>query len=94
MSGLNHVRYWRRMPKPANVTPSSSFSATNLSQLIEAEDIDGAANISLMDCVECGCCSWVCPAHRPLVQHFRRGKAIVNAKRAAERAKQQEAAKK
>ncbi len=67
---------------------------SELSQLIEAEDIDGAANISLMDCVECGCCSWVCPAHRPLVQHFRRGKAIVNAKRAAERAKQQEAAKK
>ncbi len=29
----------------------------------------------LFDCIECGCCSYVCPAHIPLVQYFRYAKA-------------------
>jgi electron transport complex protein RnfC len=32
---------------------------------------------NLMDCFECGSCSFVCPAHIPLVQHFRVAKAAV-----------------
>jgi electron transport complex protein RnfC len=31
----------------------------------------------LMDCFECGCCSFVCPSHIPLVQHFRMAKTAV-----------------
>lgn len=31
----------------------------------------------LMDCFECGCCSFVCPSHIPLVQHFRVAKRAV-----------------
>jgi Na+-translocating ferredoxin:NAD+ oxidoreductase subunit C len=31
----------------------------------------------LMDCFECGCCTYVCPSHIPLVQHFRVAKASV-----------------
>ena len=31
----------------------------------------------LMDCFECGCCTYVCPSHIPLVQHFRVAKAAV-----------------
>jgi electron transport complex protein RnfC len=31
----------------------------------------------LMDCFECGSCSYVCPAHIPLVQRFRAAKAMV-----------------
>ena len=30
----------------------------------------------LMDCFECGCCSYVCPAGIPLVQYFRVSKAM------------------
>lgn len=30
----------------------------------------------LMDCFECGCCSFVCPAGIPLVQYFRVAKAM------------------
>jgi len=56
---------------------------SELSQFIEADDAEGAEAISLMDCIECGSCAFVCPARRPLVQHMRRGKAIVMAKRAA-----------
>ena len=33
-----------------------------------------------MDCIECGCCAYVCPAGRPLVQHMRRAKSEVGAK--------------
>ena len=54
-----------------------------LSQCIEADDIEAAEQLSLMDCIECGSCAFVCPAHRPLVHHMRRGKAVVMAKRAA-----------
>jgi electron transport complex protein RnfC len=30
----------------------------------------------LMDCFECGACSYVCPSHIPLVQYFRLGKKM------------------
>jgi electron transport complex protein RnfC len=32
---------------------------------------------NLMDCFECGSCSFVCPSHIPLVQQFRMAKAAV-----------------
>ena len=35
-----------------------------------------AAEEHLMDCFECGSCSFVCPAHIPLVQQFRVAKAM------------------
>ncbi len=60
---------------PMGLTPSE------LSQCVEADDIEGAEQIALMDCIECGCCAFVCPAHRPMVHHMRRGKAVVMAKR-------------
>jgi electron transport complex protein RnfC len=31
----------------------------------------------VLDCFECGCCSYVCPSGIPLVQSFRVGKAII-----------------
>jgi electron transport complex protein RnfC len=34
-----------------------------------------ADEFHLMDCFECGCCSFVCPSHIPLVQQFRVAKA-------------------
>ena len=49
-------------------------------------------------CMECGCCSFICPAHRPLVQTNKLAKAQVMAyknalKAKAEAEKQKEAAK-
>ena len=32
-----------------------------------------------MDCIECGCCDYVCPSAIPLVQHFRFAKAELRA---------------
>ena len=33
-------------------------------------------SFNLQSCFECGCCSFVCPSHIPLVQYFRIAKAI------------------
>ena len=37
----------------------------------------------VMNCIECGSCSYVCPAKRYLVQNIRIGKTIVRAAAAA-----------
>ncbi len=49
---------------------------------------------NLMDCIECGACTYTCPAKLPLTQSFRTGKAKINARRAAEKAKAEAAAAK
>jgi electron transport complex protein RnfC len=36
-----------------------------------------ADDLHLMDCFECGACSFVCPSHIPLVQQFRVAKAAI-----------------
>ena len=30
--------------------------------------------LNILDCIECGCCAYTCPAAIPLVQSFRAGK--------------------
>jgi electron transport complex protein RnfC len=56
-----------------------------LSVMIENERYDLAEKEHVMDCIECGSCAYVCPAHRPLVQHFKRAKAEVMAKRKSQK---------
>jgi len=41
---------------------------------LEAQDFDYAVKAGLMDCMECGSCSYICPARIKLVQRFRVGK--------------------
>jgi electron transport complex protein RnfC len=45
------------------------------------------------DCIECGCCSYVCPSKRPLLQWIRLGKLRVRQEQQAEQIKQAEKAK-
>ncbi|MBN1685939.1 MAG: electron transport complex subunit RsxC [Spirochaetales bacterium] len=47
-----------------------------LYKLVDHLDYGGAVEAGLMDCKECGCCGFVCPAHIPLVQGMRLGKRI------------------
>ena len=42
-----------------------------------------AAENNLFDCFECGCCTYVCPSHIPLVQYFRLSKGILREKKTA-----------
>ena len=44
-----------------------------------AGDVEKLAALKVNLCMECGCCSYICPAHRPLVQTNRLAKAKVAA---------------
>jgi electron transport complex protein RnfC len=41
---------------------------------------NGVERFNALDCIECGCCSYVCPTRRPLVQLIKLGKAALMAK--------------
>lgn len=60
--------------------PMQILPAT-ISQAVENERFDLAENLNVMACIECGSCSYVCPSHRPLNQHFKRGKSEIIAQR-------------
>ncbi len=59
---------------------------------IRTGDSTGAVALGLKDCIACGCCSYVCPSHIPLVHYFNFAKGELMTQ---ERAKlKQEATKK
>jgi len=41
------------------------------------DQFDRGQEFDLFDCIECGCCSYVCPSHIPLVHYFRYAKGQV-----------------
>ena len=45
-----------------------------LAQMIETGRYDLAESEHIADCIECGCCAYICPAYRPIVQAIRQGK--------------------
>ena len=51
-------------------------------------DFDRAEEFNAMDCIECGSCSFICPARRPLVQTIRTAKREIGAKRRKQQAAQ------
>ncbi|MCF7853440.1 MAG: electron transport complex subunit RsxC [Candidatus Pacebacteria bacterium] len=66
---------------PMNIMPGT------LSVQIENERFDLAEAWHAMDCIECGCCAYMCPTYRPLVHHLKRAKAEIVARRKAEQNK-------
>ena len=63
---------------PMNLVPSI------LSKASVTENFEIAERHNAMDCMECGCCAYVCPSRRPMVQHLRLAKSKIIAKRRAE----------
>ncbi|MDR0589194.1 MAG: electron transport complex subunit RsxC [Spirochaetaceae bacterium] len=59
---------------------------------LEAGNFDGAVKAGLLDCIECGSCSYVCPARIKLVQRFRVGKQRLRARQALQGERQKAAA--
>ena len=51
-----------------------------LSNYGEANLLAEAVDVNARDCIECGCCSYVCPSKRPIVQWIRMEKAEINRK--------------
>ena len=60
----------------------------------ENHDLDQFQKLYGMDCFQCGSCTFICPAKRPLMQLFKDAKAAVVAKQRAEAAAKAAAAAK
>ena len=64
-----------------------SLNPANLARAMETEDEDArfaklqAASVG--QCIECACCSYVCPAHKPLMELNKQGKRFVKKYKAA-----------
>lgn len=60
------------------------LNPTQLGLLAAKREYDVMADqFFLGECFECGCCTYVCPAHIPLVQQFRVAKAFLRDRKAA-----------
>lgn len=60
---------------PGHVLPS------RLAKLAERGDMAGFEALDGMECCECGCCSYICPAKRPLTQSIKSMRKMVLASR-------------
>jgi electron transport complex protein RnfC len=67
---------------------SCRLSPVIMNNALEAGDLDEAVKVGLMDCFECGACTYVCPAHIKLTQRFRVGKQRLRLKVQAAQAAQ------
>ena len=57
---------------PMRLLPPSICKAVN------AKDVDAMHKAGIMNCMECGCCAYSCPANRHIVNTIRLGKQIIN----------------
>ena len=71
-----------------------NLNPAEISKAMEADDVKTAEDAHVMTCIECGACSFGCPAYRTITQFCRRAKASIRARMAAERAAAQAAAEK
>ena len=56
---------------PMHLQPLYMYRYTN------CENIKELNRLGVLDCIECGCCAYTCPGKLPLVETFRKGKAMV-----------------
>jgi electron transport complex protein RnfC len=56
------------------------LNPSQLGQLARMGRYDEMLNLHILDCMECGSCSYVCPSNIPLVQRFRVSKGLLRAK--------------
>ncbi len=59
-----------------------------LDKMARHKDIEGLEQYHVRDCIECGCCAYVCPAKRYLVQSIRNGKTHIKQARIKEETRQ------
>ncbi|MBA2123747.1 electron transport complex subunit RsxC [bacterium Unc6] len=57
------------------------LSPTLLAGFIKKENLDLAKRYNVIDCIECGCCDFVCPSHIPLVHWLKFGKMLLRDKK-------------
>ena len=62
------------------------LNPSRLGALAKARLYDDMTDWHIMDCMECGSCSYVCPSNIPLVQRFRVAKVLLREQKARENA--------
>jgi electron transport complex protein RnfC len=67
------------------------LNPSELGQLARVRRWDEMLHYHILDCMECGACSYVCPSNIPLVQRFRVAKAMLREKAVREAAAKREA---
>jgi Predicted NADH:ubiquinone oxidoreductase, subunit RnfC len=53
------------------------LNPTLLMTAVEFENWEMAEANDIVDCIECGSCSYTCPSNRPLLDYIRMGKGKV-----------------
>ncbi len=61
---------------------------SELSLVIESGRFNDSKDINVLDCIECGVCTYVCPARRPIVQWIKLAKYELNRQRLRAAAKE------
>jgi electron transport complex protein RnfC len=56
---------------PLNLMPMQ------LEKAYKAKDVEALKDLRLMLCMNCGCCSYACPAHRPLAEYNQLAKGLL-----------------
>ena len=59
------------------------LSPVVMNNALDAGDLDEAVSSGLLDCIECGSCSYMCPARIKLTQRFRVGKQLLRIRQQA-----------
>jgi len=49
--------------------------AADMVEAIEAGEVEKYEHLHVLDCMECGTCTFACPAHRPIVHYVKKAKA-------------------
>ena len=53
------------------------------------EDFEKAEKYNALDCMSCGCCSYICPAKKPIAQNIKFAKDMITVEKMKEKAKQE-----
>ena len=61
-----------------------------LDKLMRKAMFDESEKLGVMNCIECGACTWSCPAKRQLTQSCRTSKKKITERRRAEAARKKE----
>jgi electron transport complex protein RnfC len=62
------------------------LNPSQLGALAKNSRYEDMLGLNIMDCIECGSCSYVCPSNIPLVQRFRVAKGLLRAKQRKQKA--------
>jgi len=76
LTGRKEVHNCIRCAKCVAACPMG-LSSYLLTSLVQKKMWERAEQEGIMDCIECGVCSYVCPSSRPLLDYERLGKSIV-----------------